>query len=966
MLGRTISHYRILEKLGQGGMGEVYLAEDTELGRRVAVKFLVDVDATDPDALTRFRREAQAAASLDHPNVITIHEVSLHEGRPFIVMAYVEGAPLSASIGDESLRIDKVLKYALQIAEGLARAHDAGIVHRDVKPANVIIDTADNVRILDFGLAKVTGATKLTDDSVTLGTAFYMSPEQVRSSDVDHRSDLFSLGTILYEMVTGRLPFRGENAAAVAHSITTEEPQPLARFSSSASPELQRIVRKALAKDPDERYQSATDLAADLRRESRLTVEGAATVVMPSVEASHVRRQRRWIVPVAVLAIVSLLFVARRLPLAGRTNAPTTDENTLAIMYFDNKADREDEQRLGEIITDLLITHLSESSSMTVISSQRLYDLLKLEGKEGLKKLDSGTSTDVARRAGARWMLLGSLLRTQPEIVATSQIVDIATGQVASSQRVGGAEEEDIFVIADRLADEIRRDMDLSVTSTTPADVKVSTQSVEAYRYYLEGLDLYNRFERSRARQSFQRAVEIDSTFAMAYFQLARSAPGETGRVFVEKAWAHARNVTRKERLWIDAKYKQLHDDVSGSVETIEKIIALDPDDKEAHLQLGTLLSSGDPQGAIRHLHAAIEIDPLFKLPYNTLAYIYEAIGDFGQSIWAINKYIEVAPDEYNPYDTRGDLYAWAGKVDEAIASYRKALEINPDSEFTIWKLGHQYRAKRDYAAAASTYRRLLSSESPRTRSYARCYLAHILAYQGKFAAALEQYDQGIAADRLENTTDDWYHYDKHLLKGQIHEILGEYDEAIADGQHLPSRDPDDPGAAIHSELCRWYVLAGDLERAEIIARRRAQLVEEGVEGAERGYRYCLGHLARARGQLEESVEHFEWIVREDPYDTPIWQRVDLGRAYQHAHRLSEAVREYEAALHRYDESWGEDPTSAVIVHYYAGLAYEESGWNDKAIERYDEFLSIWESADPGIPIVEGAKRRLEKLRAGS
>jgi len=268
MIGKTISHYKILEKLGAGGMGEVYLAEDTELDRKVALKFLPPQYTEDPEINARFKREAKAAAALNHPNIITIHEIGEHEGKAFIAMEYVEGQSLKDVVRnghDRSLPINQILDYASQICEGLSEAHHAGIVHRDIKPENILIDSKQRVKIADFGLAMQRDVTKLTRESSTFGTLSYMSPEQIQSANVDQRSDIFSVGVTLYEMITGQLPFKGDYEAAVTYSIMNEEPEPLARYKTGISDELQRIVDKTLNKDTTTRYQSASDLLADLK-----------------------------------------------------------------------------------------------------------------------------------------------------------------------------------------------------------------------------------------------------------------------------------------------------------------------------------------------------------------------------------------------------------------------------------------------------------------------------------------------------------------------------------------------------------------------------------------------------------------------------------------------------------------------------------------------------------------------------
>jgi len=963
MIGKKIAHYRILEKIGQGGMGEVYLAEDTELRRKVAIKFLPGGYSSDPDVLARFKREAQAAAALNHPNIITIHHVGEHEGRPYIVMAHVEGAALSDAIAGGRLPLDRVLDYAIQIADGLSKAHQAGVIHRDIKPANILIDLDGHAKILDFGLAKLHGVTKLTSESSTLGTIYYMSPEQARSADVDHRSDIFSLGSVLYEMIAGQVPFRGDHAAAVMYAIANEEPPPLARYNNQVSPELERIVAKALAKDPGERYQSAADLAADLRRERRRS--DASHVPVRGPGSGKRRRAIRVIAPAAVVfvAVLALLILKPFQVHVGSDNPATAAANTFAVMYFDNLIDPSDEKRLGEIITNVVITDLSESRGVNVLSSQRLYDLLKMEGKEGVRSIDRGTATSVAKRAGAKWMLLGSVLQVEPAMVVTSQVVDVASGAVVSSQRVSGAPGDDVFAVTDRLLAEIRSDMSMPGQARHDAVTAQFTHSEEAYRYYLEGVEYDNRFNRNEAKASFLKAIEHDSTFAMAYQQLAlpyMPLSMEEKIAYADKAMRYSTQLPERERMFIEVTHAFTHDDRDRAVEILQDIAKRNPDEKEAYVILGSMMYNyiGDAPAAIRYFRRAIEIDPYLKTVYNGLAYAYNRVGDTDESIWAINKYIELAPDEPNPYDTRGDLYAQAGRIEDAIASYKTALEKRPDYEASIAKLGHMYRAKRNYATAESYYRQLLNG-GPFARSDGRLFLACLLLYQGRLASGLEQLEQGLAADRIDGVSGDGYN-NKLIAIGRVHEMRGDLEKAIAASAQLP-RYETGADEGWDGVRCEYLAKAGDFEgaarAADALRRARGKATDEAVES------YARGWIAFAQQRYDDAAASFEKALAKEPM---MWNRFPLALSYLEGGRLADAVDTFARLLAGYEQGWGIEPIWAATMHYYAGIAYERAGSTDRARERYEAFLTIWKDADPGIDIVEDAKRRLQRLRRGS
>jgi serine/threonine protein kinase len=417
MVGKTISHYKILDKLGEGGMGVVYKAKDIKLDRVVAIKFLPQHLTTESVEKERFVHEAKAASALSHTNVTTIHEIDEFEGQTFIVMEYCEGKTLRQIVEKETLSIKKVLDIAIQICEGLTIAHEKGIVHRDIKSDNIMLTPRGQVKIMDFGLAKLKGATKLTQSRTTLGTASYMSPEQAQREEVDHRSDIFSFGVVLYELLTGQLPFQGDHEAAVLQAIINEEPLPVARFNNKVSAKLQDVVDKALGKEKEERYQHIDDVLADLRREKK-SLEYVKTTQIPpeAIPTKSKRTLLPFIIPASIIFVLVLLFLILKpfqVDIVPEKKA-VAEENTLAIMYFENMVDAEDKERLGEIVTNLLITDLSESQYMNVVSSQRLYDILKLLGKEGIKVIDRSVASEVARKADAKWMLLGSVLQLEP------------------------------------------------------------------------------------------------------------------------------------------------------------------------------------------------------------------------------------------------------------------------------------------------------------------------------------------------------------------------------------------------------------------------------------------------------------------------------------------------------------------------------------------------------------------------
>ncbi len=685
----------------------------------------------------------------------------------------------------------------MQIVKGLNEAHSSGIVNRDIKPGNIIIDTKNKPRIWDFGLATLSGEEKLTKTGSTLGTVGYMSPEQITGKDVDHRSDIFSIGVILYEMLTGRRPFEGDNDAAVVKAITDATPEPVSRYKSGVSGELQQIIDKLLEKDQRTRYQTAADVGADLIREKRMLDSGDISSASRSISGFRRTQKsglKKWILSGTSLAIIiALVLVLKPWKITVEsTDEAVAAENRLAVMYFDNLVDPTDSTRLGEIVTNLLITDLSDSKHLRVVSSQRMYDILRQLGKEGSRNIDRETASQVAQKAGATWMLTGTILQMQPKVVITTQIIEVKSGQLEASQRSVAVNNEDIFAQIDKLSAEIRNDLDipeLAGEATEKKLAEVTTNSPEAYRYYLEGMDYIRKIYWRKGRASLEKALEYDSTFAMAYYPLAFSwisSARAKALDYIRKAVRYSNNTTRLQRMHILAASNGFAGDIDGAVAMLKEIVEEFADNKEAYDRLGQIHIgvTGDLEKGISYLKEALKIDPGDKLLYNLLAYAYKDRREYDKAIDALDKYIAIAPNEPNPYDSRGEIYAAAGKFDLAVASYRQALAKDPGFEISLKALVLIFTHLRDYERADSCAQVLANDNDKQVRSAGRTYFINSILYQGKFEQALQILDEGIAADRLDDIKEFPHsphslHSLKYIFKGFINAELGRYNEPL-------------------------------------------------------------------------------------------------------------------------------------------------------------------------------------------
>ena len=631
--------YEILDELGRGGMGIVYKASDTKLKRIVALKFLPPELTVDSETKDRFVREAQAAASLDHPSICTIHEIGEADGKPFISMAYIEGQTLRERIRTGPLPEDESLEIAIQVADGLEEAHKRGVIHRDIKPANIMITAKGGVKIMDFGLAKLSGAWA-TREGVVMGTLAYMSPEQARGEPADHRSDIWSLGAVIYEMVTGSLPFPGDKDALIVNGILNAEAVPLSIRRPGTSPEIEHVVKRALAKSPSERYQGAGEMKADMER---------------------------------------LLQILR-----GRRARSETAADLLTVIPFENLADPDDRAREARMISNLVLTALSATGGLRVASEQRLFDGLKEIGHGGERAIDRTVAAQLARRVGGTKMVVGEFSRLGDRAILTSKILQVQTGEIICSQRVGGA---DLFAMADELSGLILRDLGFSAAAkgggSTLADL--TTSSKEAYSFYLQGLDRYYRYDYAAAEESFRQAVAIDPGFALAYWRLAwtqiRFGMGDMGAAAAtaEIAYGLRGRLPEKERLyveWLSGFFKMGFEEAQVP---LEKLAEKYPEEKEAWfiLAAGAGGPSIDPHKAVLYHQKWLALDPGFKVGYAFLVRDYFNLDELDNAAESARRYIEIAPDDAVAHQVMGYVHYFKGEMDPAMEEFEEALKLD-------------------------------------------------------------------------------------------------------------------------------------------------------------------------------------------------------------------------------------------------------------------------------------------------
>ncbi len=988
MIGKVVTHYKILDKLGEGGMGLVYKALDIKLDRYVALKFLPSYLSRDDDDKNRFIREAQAASSLDHPNICTIHEIDqTDDNQLFVAMSYYDGKTLKEKILSGPLSIAECINIGLQISKGLSKAHEKGITHRDIKPSNIFVTAEGNVKIIDFGLAKLTGRTSITKEGTTLGTVNYMSPEQAKGSKVNHRTDIWSFGVVLYEIITGQKPFSADYDQAVLYGIINQEPEAVSTIRKDVPVELESIINKCLEKNPDKRYQNMDDIVGEL---SVLNIKSEFSASAKKLSGTWANRSTltRALPYAAVLIIAAVAFVFLKLYILSETTA-VSEPRPIAVIAFVNQTGDPAYDYLREAIPNLLITNLEQYKYLRVMTWERMKDVLKQMGKGNENFINNELGFELCRREGINTIVVGSFVKGGNIFATDVKVLDVGTMELLKTASSKGEGVQSILKDQiDRLSEQIAGGIGLAKRNVeeTPSQIsQVTTSSMDAYNFFLRGRQDYDKLYFTEAKRFLEKAVSLDSNFAMAYLYLSNTYADlieiPQMRETLLKAKALSSRAPEKERLIIESRYAAaIEKNHEKSFQLLQELVKKYPQEKRFHNELGQQYHlAGKIPEAKAEFEKAINLDPEYATPINGLAYIYAEQGLYVQAIQILKKYAALSPGDANPFDSMAEMYFRMGNLKESLAKYKDAIRAQPTFYPAYSSLAYVYALNENYIQSLNWIDSLLNAApTAGLKANARSWRACYFDLTGRHREYLNEMDLMAGLVKQMGTRDPfayfhwrkaWYALDNSNTEEALSEFKSYREIFVNSNPQIPN---------FHKAIHSFFLAQYNLHKNRVdSARAYFEIMKSSLASVE-WYRDILkmmsGVLESELLLAEEKPDDAIKVYRNTSVVIPVlyasWQmplyntpylRDVVPRAFLFKGELDSAVREYEKLI-KIDPGSKDRRFIHPLFHYRLAKLYEKTGKLNNASNEYKKFLELWKYADNNLPEPVDAKKRLAYL----
>ncbi|MBN1223163.1 MAG: protein kinase [Candidatus Aminicenantes bacterium] len=985
-VGSTFAgRYRIIEEIGKGGMGKVFKVLDTKVDEKVALKLLNIEFSPGDKILERFRNELKLARKISHRYVCRMFDLGEAEGIPYLTMEYVSGEDLKSllrRIGQ--FTVSRSVFIAKQVCEGLAEAHRIGIVHRDLKPQNIMVDRDGNVRIMDFGISRSLRTKGITDTGEIFGTPEYMSPESLEGRDPDRRTDIYSLGIILFEMLTGKVPFDGDTPLNVALKQKTEIPPDPQKRNPQITDDLSHLILKCLNKDPGKRYADAVAILSDLKKiESSLpNAERIVSEKRPltSREITFKFSLKKAILPIAAVVVLALvvfgwLFLWKRRPAGFAEGKPS-----VAVMHFENNTGDENLDHWRKALSDLLISDLSQSKYISVLSSEELYNILEEKGLLDDKSYSSKALKDIASRAGVKYILLGKMTKAGNTIRIDSQLQNIDSGKIMGSERVEGQGEESFFAMVDDLTPKIKSHFKLSSEEIAGDFDKeagsITTGSAEAYRYYSEAKKFHNQGDYTNSIALMEMAVGIDPHFAMAYRTMAIDY-GNLGYEFearerLQKAYELRENVSERERyLILGDYYSRSEKTYDKAIEAFNKLLQLYPDDQVGNNNLGEIYRGIEEwDEAIKRYEVNIKNRSEAQSAYGNQAIALMANGEYDQARRVLNRYLDNIADIANLHGILAQSYISQGKFDMATAESGKAFSLDPTHRRNFLIRGDVFTYQGRLDDAEKEYRNLLELKEPVAHYDGLRRMSALAVMQGKFGAARDYISEGIdLAEMLgENDWLSWF----ILHSAYVFLRQGEFDEALAECKRVLTLAagldmPPVYRKALYLEgVVR--VIQGFPAEAERIAAELMAVIDEGLNKKDmRFYHHLKGLIESRKKDFAAAVDSIQKAIALLP--SPSSENDDHALFFD---SLASVFSDSGAIGKARD--WYGKMTLLTTGRLYAGDIYAHSFYAlgkidqgmknmEQAAANYDKFIESWKDTDRKSPELDDARKQLSFLR---